>query len=824
MKHLRASVFAAFLFNLSTLASAQDAQAIGAPQTRPLDGAGEPIGTVDGEKVGADAIAPGVVEDLAVVLERERALAGQPLVNPKARNGAQGTWVVPSRRFAQFPHSGELYAFNKWGDTRMGIGFKSVVDVDGAWFAGQGGEEAWAAAIQIVGYRAGSEVARTAWFEDVDETPSYFAMNLKSVDRVEILAKASLESSGWYALDDLAFRVDGAARVIDFEDAGFGAKLTGSTYAGLDWETGSGEFTSQSGGEFVHAPVTLPLPDDFGTATVDGLPKAGGLGTNPTLTTNFIGPRFGDSGAGFFPPDTVGAIGPNHFVASVNANLSAYVRSTGTRVLNVSLSSFFGAGVGDPRVGYDHHSGRWIVLASDFSSRVYFAYSLTNDPTGSWFKTNVNVSQGTDVGQWPDYPTLGFDSKGVYFSCFMVPSGMSIFAVDKTPLLGGTPAMGTVTAFRDLPYESAIQPCVTFGTPTGELCVSRPGPTTLRIRRINAPLTAPTLTNIGTVNVPANAAPPNVPSLGSSPALDALDGRLMNSIYRNGSLWTTHCIGVSGRAAVRFYEITTGPLTLQQSGTISDSTLGYFMPSIAVNAAGDCVIGFSGSKSTQFAGAYMCGRKSTDAPGETGVPFLVKAGEGSYSNVDGSGRNRWGDYSLTSVDPLNDIDMWTVQEYARTGNSWGTWIAEGDYNSCPPPTVYCTAKVNSEFCVPEMSYLGAASASGSAFSIRGTEFVNKKFGLLFYGTQPFGAAFQGGHLCVKAPTKRTPPQTSGGSPTGSDCTGTYSVDFDALIQAGTNPNLVAGAFVYAQWWARDPGEFTGFGTSLSDALKFEICP
>ncbi|MCE9595393.1 MAG: hypothetical protein K8S98_14495 [Planctomycetes bacterium] len=827
MKLTRASASVTFCLALSTFTQAQDAQpaqAVSAPQTRPLDDGGEPIGTVSGEKIGADAIAPGVIEDMSVVLERERAHAGEPVVNPKARHGGQGTWVVPAQRFAKFPHSGTRYAFNKWGDTRMGIGFKRVVDVDGAWFAGQGGEDAWAAGVQVVGFRAGAEVARTAWFEDIDATSSYFALNLKSVDRIEILARASLESSGWYALDDLAFHVDGAERVIDFEDTEFGKKLTGSTYASLDWETGSGEFSSQSGTDYVHAPVTQPLPGENANVVTDGLPKAGGLGTNPTLTTNFIGPKFGDSGAGFIPPDTVGAIGPNHFLASVNANLSAYNRTTGARVLNVALSSFFGAGVGDPRVGYDQHAGRWIVLASDFSTRVYFAYSLTNDPTGSWFKTNINVSQGADAGLWPDYPTLGFDANGVYFSCFMVPAGMSIFAVDKAPLLGGTPTMGTVTAFRGLPYESAIQPCVTYGTAPGEFCISRTGPTSLRVRRVNAPLTAPTLANVGTVTVPVNAAPPNATALGSSPALDALDGRLMNSIYRNGSIWTVHCIGVSGKAAARFYQLTTGPLTSQQVGTISDPTLNYFMPSIAVNVAGDCVLGFSGSSTSQFVGSYLCGRKSTDAAGETGVPILVKAGEGSYNNTDGNGNNRWGDYSLTSVDPLNDIDMWTAQEYARSGNSWGTWIAATDYNSCPPPTAYCTAKVNSELCVPTIGFTGTPSAAGAPFTVTGVEFLNKKFGLLFYGTQPLGAAFQGGHLCVKAPTKRTPPQNAGGSPTGNDCTGTYAVDFNALIQAGTDPNLVAGAFVHVQWWARDPGDFTGFGTSLSDALKFEICP
>jgi hypothetical protein len=566
---------------------------------------------------------------------------------------------------------------------------------------------------------------------------------------------------------------------------------------------------------------------DLGDGSTSGLGnnKLAGLGTNPTAGMNFVGPRMGDTGAGFIPPDTVGAVGPNHFLASVNANLSAYTRSTGTRVLNVALSSFFGASVGDPRVAYDQHAGRWIVIASDFSARVYFAYSLSNDPTGSWFKTNVNVAQGADAGRWPDYPTLGYDANGVYFSAYMVPAGMSIFTVNKAPLLAGTPTMGTVTAFRSLPYESAIQPCATYGAASGEYFISRPSSTTLRVRRANPPMTAPTLTNLGTVAITSGSTPPNAPALGSTTSLDTLDGRLMNSVYRNGSIWTVHCISVSSRAGVRFYQVNPTTLTTQQVGTVSDASLHYYMPSIAVNLAGDCVLGFSGSNSSQYAASYMCGRKSTDAAGETGVPFLVKAGEGAYNNVDGNGTNRWGDYSLSSVDPLNDYDMWSIQEYARAGNIWGTWIAEGKYNACAQPTVYCTSKMNSQFCLPAIAYSGMPSYSGlTNFTITGTEFLNKKFGLLFYGSQAAGMAFQGGHLCVKLPITRTNVQNSGGSASGTDCTGTYSHDFEALILAGTDPSLLAGANVYAQWWARDPSDLTGFGTSLSDAVSFQICP
>ena len=45
---------------------------------------------------------------------------------------------------------------------------------------------------------------------------------------------------------------------------------------------------------------------------------------------------------------------------------------------------------------------------------------------------------------------------------------------------------------------------------------------------------------------------------------------------------------------------------------------------------------------------------------------------------------RWGDYSLTSADPVDDT-FWTIQEYAGTGNNWRTWIGHfGNPCSGPP--------------------------------------------------------------------------------------------------------------------------------------------
>ncbi|MCE9595632.1 MAG: VCBS repeat-containing protein [Planctomycetes bacterium] len=136
------------------------------------------------------------------------------------------------------------------------------------------------------------------------------------------------------------------------------------------------------------------------------------------------------------------------------------------------------------------------------------------------------------------------------------------------------------------------------------------------------------------------------------------------------------------------------------------------------------------------------------------------------------------------------------------------------------PTAYCTGKVNSLGCTPSIGSSGTPSASaGSGFVVDCVQVRENKTGLLFYGSLPFAAAFQGGTLCVKPPTKRTPPQAATGT---APCNGSYTYDFNVRIASGVDPNLVAGATVHAQWWMRDLQSPSG--TGLSNGLAFTICP
>jgi len=175
----------------------------------------------------------------------------------------------------------------------------------------------------------------------------------------------------------------------------------------------------------------------------------------------------------------------------------------------------------------------------------------------------------------------------------------------------------------------------------------------------------------------------------------------------------------------------------------------------------------------------------------------------------------WGNvevrYSFHSWDGmLNDGAGWFIDDFAV-------------YSDCVAPVSYCTAKLNSQGCMPVIHSTGYPSATQAlAFRIRASHVLNNKAGILFYGYGAAATPFQGGTLCVQAPIQRVAPQQSGGNPPPPDCSGTYAYDFNERIRSGVDPGLVPGEDVYAQYWSRDPQSPSQ--TGLTDGLVFVICP
>jgi hypothetical protein len=195
------------------------------------------------------------------------------------------------------------------------------------------------------------------------------------------------------------------------------------------------------------------------------------------------------------------------------------------------------------------------------------------------------------------------------------------------------------------------------------------------------------------------------------------------------------------------------------------------------------------------------------------------------ASVTGANHEHLGDEILGAY---QDVDGDFFPEFAVAGSLSDNPLADCGvlkvFRLFPaPPSIYCTAKTNSLGCAPAISWSGVASASAAtSFSVTCASLINQTSGLIFYSHAPNSAAFQGGLLCGATPLERSPVQTSGGSSSGADCTGTFNWDFGARIASGVDPTLVAGAQIFAQCWSRDTGSAST--TSLSDALRLLINP
>ncbi|MEE8169485.1 MAG: hypothetical protein V3T70_02965, partial [Phycisphaerae bacterium] len=314
----------------------------------------------------------------------------------------------------------------------------------------------------------------------------------------------------------------------------------------------------------------------------------GGRASAPTLGLRFKAADRTDTiddmwPEGIRPPDTMGAVGPNHFVEAINGNVSIFDKATGYGLSSVSLLAFFTEVHTedipfDPRVVFDHHSGRWVVMAADCRctpNTIVFAVSRTEDPTDSW------ILVGFPAGGFADYPTLGVDADGIYIAANI---SEKVWAIEKAPLLEDPPSVGVITEWTVF-LDGALHPAHTYGTPGVQYFVETNGLSALRIHQLEGPLTDPTLTILGTVAVPSFSTPPNAPALSSTVLISVGNGagrRLQMAVFRDGSLWTAHTVTQNGRAACRWYQLDPVNLTLIQSGTVGHPSLHYYYPSIIV--------------------------------------------------------------------------------------------------------------------------------------------------------------------------------------------------------------------------------------------------
>ena len=93
---------------------------------------------------------------------------------------------------------------------------------------------------------------------------------------------------------------------------------------------------------------------------------------------------------------------------------------------------------------------------------------------------------------------------------------------------------------------------------------------------------------------------------------------------------------------------------------------------------GDVVIGFSGTSTTQYVSGYVAIGETTGGVTTFGAPMMTIAGVDDYEVLDSADppRNRWGDYSATSLDPTDSQVFWTIQEFVSAVDVWSTQITQ----------------------------------------------------------------------------------------------------------------------------------------------------
>lgn len=136
------------------------------------------------------------------------------------------------------------------------------------------------------------------------------------------------------------------------------------------------------------------------------------------------------------------------------------------------------------------------------------------------------------------------------------------------------------------------------------------------------------------------------------------------------------------------------------------------------------------------------------------------------------------------------------------------------------PLSYGTAQVSSAGCTARMGSTGLASPSANPpFVLRADSVIPDRDGLLIHGFAPRQSPLNSGTLWIAPPLQRSGMIDSGGSPS-TPCSGTLLYDFTARLQS--DPQLLPGRPVYAQFWYRDP-QSPGL-TNLTNALQFTVLP
>jgi PEP-CTERM motif len=431
----------------------------------------------------------------------------------------------------------------------------------------------------------------------------------------------------------------------------------------------------------------------------------------------------------FRPPDTMGAVGTNHYFESSNGSFQAFNKNTGALLQTWAMPTFWAnaglaaGGLGDNRVLFDSISNRWMVIGFAGTTNVInMAVSATDNALGTWNATSFTV---TAAGTTADYPTLAIDRDAVYIGTNnFTPgySGTSLLILPRASAFaaGGPTAAGLDqinTANGGLDRGFAIQGVnSTDNDGVGRVVAdSNVGNYSIGYD-VNNPAGAATLTAAVQTNSYA-AGPPKGRQPDGTRLVDTLDTRISSNAWEmNGKIYYTQTMAGSGANAgssvIRVVVIDSVSKAVLSQTEIGDPNYDFYQGSLAINSAGKLVVGYNRSgfstvdgQISIFARVYDANANGTIS--QTDEIFIRKSDTNGYrcgemNVIDTACRQRWGDYAAVSLDPVNSNNFFVIGEYAQasaiipnftttTRSIWGTYIGvigTGAVAAVPEPATW----------------------------------------------------------------------------------------------------------------------------------------
>lgn len=417
-----------------------------------------------------------------------------------------------------------------------------------------------------------------------------------------------------------------------------------------------------------------------------------------------------DSGSSI-PPDVNGAAGPDHIMVTLNTDIRIMDKE-GVPISTIGTGAFWqgtpgAGGVFDPKISYDPYANRWIFImcsSSDPSTtKVMLAVTETSDPTGNWYMYAFDGDPNDEL--WFDYPNFGFNKKWIVVSGNMVqsvPQHAALYVFNKEDLYNFAFEID-YTRFELFDGFSLI-PAVTMDEEEEDIYIVNhaggdvDGYGYLNLRKVTGEVSDPQVVDIGFSGIPYPWEEWNyftegdfAPQLGSDQKINTIDARYQNMVFRNNKLWCVHHIYIPveepTRCAVQWWNLETDGTIIQWGREDGEEEgMMYAFPTIAVNAMEDVMIGYGSFSEDQYASASYSFRYAEDPLNTLRERYQYKDGLASYYKTFGGNRNRWGDYTSTCIDPVNDLDFWTLQEYAELPSGqdeWGVWWAKVNAEAMP---------------------------------------------------------------------------------------------------------------------------------------------